>query len=82
MKNSIEYLINEVSEILGDTHLNSMQYLLLADALKKSRQKHKQEIVDAFEAGYKSCDIDEAFEINRKLASVELYYNQTYNQNK
>jgi len=45
-------------------------------------EKEKEQIVDAFEVGYKSCDIDEAFEINRKLASGELHYNKTYNQNK
>jgi hypothetical protein len=45
-------------------------------------EKEKEQIITAFEVGYKSCDIDEAFEINRKLASGELYYNQTYNQNK
>ena len=45
-------------------------------------EKEKEQIIDAFEAGYKSCDIDEAFEINKKLASGELHYNQTYNQNK
>ena len=44
--------------------------------------KEKEQIISAFESGYKSCDIDEAFEINRKLASGEKYYNQTYNQNK
>jgi hypothetical protein len=43
-------------------------------------EKEKEQIIDAFEVGYKSCDIDEAFEINRKLASGELHYNQTYNQ--
>ena len=47
-----------------------------------SLEKEKEQIINAFEVGYKSCDLDEAFEINRKLASGELYYNQTYNQNK
>ena len=45
-------------------------------------EKEKEQIVDAFELGYKSCDLDEAFEINRKLASGELYYDKNYNQNK
>ena len=45
-------------------------------------EKEKKQIVESFEVGYKSCDIDEAFEINRKLASGEQYYNYTYNQNK
>jgi len=42
-------------------------------------EKEKEQIIDAFELGYKSCDLDEAFEINRKLASGELYYNKSYN---
>ena len=79
MKNSIEYLINEVSEILGDTHLNSMQYLLLADALKKAREKHKQEIISAFDNGEDfSSDF---FDVNNpKILCSINYYNQTYNQ--
>ena len=48
----------------------------------KALEKEKEQIIDAFEVGYKSCDLDEAFEIDRKLASGEQYYNQTYNQNK
>ena len=48
----------------------------------KALEKEKEQIIDAFEVGYKSCDLDEAFEINRKLASGELHYNKTYNQNK
>lgn len=47
---------------------------------KQALEKEKEEIINAFEAGYKSCDIDEAFEINRKLASGEQYYNQTFNK--
>jgi hypothetical protein len=80
MKNSIEYLINEVSEILGDTHLNSMQYLLLADALKKAREKHKQEIISAFDNGEDfSSDF---FDVNNpKILCSINYYNQTFNQN-
>jgi hypothetical protein len=38
----------------------------------------KEQIITAFEVGYKSCDLDETFEINRKLASGELHYNKTY----
>jgi hypothetical protein len=76
MKNSIEYLINEVSEILGNTHLNSMQYLLLADALKRAREMHKEEIINSYR---KARYNEEAF-INSNEA--EDYYNQTYNQNK
>ena len=50
--------------------------------LEQAKEKEKEQIINAFEVGYKSCDLDEAFEINIKLASGELHYNQTYNQNK
>lgn len=46
---------------------------------KELLEKEKEQIITAFEVGYKSCDIDEAFEINRKLASGENHYNKTYN---
>ena len=74
MKNSIEYLINEVSEILTDTHLNSMQYLLLADALKKAREMHKQEIINFTNEWFK--DYLEGLD---NYKTPEKYYNQTYN---
>ena len=77
MKNSIEYLINEVSSILNDTHLNSMQYLLLADALKKAREIYKQEIIKAHIDGYDHIVVD-----FKKQQYAEQYYNETYNQNK
>lgn len=48
------------------------------DKVNECLEKEKDQIVNAFEVGYKSCDIDEAFEINRKLASGENHYNQTY----
>jgi hypothetical protein len=73
MKNSIEYLINEVSAILTDTHLNSMQYLLLADALKRAREKHKEEIIEAYVMG--------SISLTSRTEAIE-YYNETYNQNK
>ena len=76
MKNSIEYLINEVSSILNDTHLNSMQYLLLADALKKAREIYKQEIIKAHIDGYDHIVVD-----FKKQQYAEQYYNETYNQN-
>jgi len=41
-------------------------------------EKEKEQIIADFEAGYKSCDLDEAFEINRKLSNGELYYKKTY----
>jgi hypothetical protein len=76
MKTAIKWLDKEIKEKMGlDEHdTNQIKYFI-----DKALEKEKKQIVNAFEIGYKSCDIDEAFEINRKLASGELYYNKTYN---
>lgn len=63
--------------------LKAYEYELPLELQIKAKElldKEKDQIVNAFEVGYKSCDIDEAFEINRKLASGENHYNKTYNQ--
>jgi hypothetical protein len=79
MKTAIKWLDKEIKEKMGlDEHdTNQLKYFI-----DKALEKEKEQIIDAFELGYKSCDLDEAFEINRKLASGELYYDKTYNQNK
>ena len=45
-------------------------------------EKEKNQIVEAYDRGYKACDLDEALEINKTMFSGERYYEQTYNQNK
>jgi hypothetical protein len=42
----------------------------------------KEQIVNAYDRGYKACDLDEALEINKTMFSGERYYEQTYNQDK
>jgi hypothetical protein len=46
----------------------------------KALEKEKEQIVNAYDRGYKACDLDEALEINKTMFSGERYYNQTYNQ--
>ncbi len=41
-------------------------------------KKEKEQILHAYEFGYKACDLDEVFEINRKYATGELYYEKRY----
>jgi hypothetical protein len=43
-------------------------------------EKEKNQIVEAYNIGYKACDLDEALEINKTMFSGERYYEQTYNQ--
>lgn len=69
--------INERYHLKGDSDWLMNEVL---DLVEKYLEKEKEQTIEAFEVGYKSCDIDEAFEINRKLASGEQYYNKTYNK--
>jgi len=43
-------------------------------------EKEKEQIIEAYDKGYKACDLDETLEINKTMFSGERYYNQTYNQ--
>lgn len=41
-------------------------------------EEEKEHLVDAYDNGYKACDLDEAMEINKTMFSGERYYNQKY----
>ena len=75
MKTAMQELIEELKRVQLMTNMNFV-IRIASDLL----EKEKEQIINAFEVGYKSCDIDEAFEIDRKLASGEKYYNKTYNK--
>jgi hypothetical protein len=44
---AVEYLLKELSEILGPLKTEAMQDLLLVDAINKSKEMEKQQIIDA-----------------------------------
>ena len=75
MKTAMQELKDWANQYKGQM-ISADQVVLKAHNLLK---KEKDQIVNAFEVGYKSCDIDEALEINMKLASGEQHYNKTYN---
>jgi hypothetical protein len=81
MKTAMQELEEKLKDNLKWIVMNA-DYELMDKLFIQGLEKEKEQIIYAFESGYKSCDIDEAFEINRKLASGELNYNKTYNQNK
>jgi hypothetical protein len=82
MKTAMQELIEWGDEMLLKHPQKILGFGEAIDKAVELLEKEKEQIIYAFESGYKSCDIDEAFEINRKLASGELNYNKTYNQNK
>ena len=74
---AVDWLLENLPLRYKNAILNTCQ-----EEINQAKAMEKEQIITAFEVGYKSCDIDEAFEINRKLASGDLYYNMKYNQNK
>jgi hypothetical protein len=84
MKTAMQELIDELTKPMTYQAVNEWQsgyQKALNDILYNANllvEKEKEQIITAFEVGYKSCDLDETFEINRKLASGELHYNKTY----
>ena len=73
MQELLTYILVDCRNESGTIQFNAHE------TFNKFLEKEKEQIVNAFEVGYKSCDIDEALEINRKLASGEQHYNKTYN---
>ena len=77
----IQYSIDVQSGVsLTETQVNTLKTVMLV--AENLLEKEKEQIVNAYDRGYKACDLDEALEINKTMFSGERYYNQTYNQNK
>ena len=82
MKTAVEWLIEMLHSPVCNTFINGKRRIIPHQLILDAKEKHKKEIIDAFENGYKACDLDEALEINKTMFSGERYYNQTYNQDR
>lgn len=65
-KTAVEYLVKEISAILGPLETKPIQDLLMVDAIKKAKQMEKEQIITAIEY----C--------RGRYIDSENYYNQTY----
>jgi hypothetical protein len=54
---AVNYLINEISDILGVMETNTMQNLLLVDAVKKAKLMEQEQIDSAYLKGVKSKEL-------------------------
>jgi hypothetical protein len=75
---AVDYLVKELSAILGPLETKPMQDLLMVDAINKAKQMEKQQIEDAcnqteFE------DID-GMGIHETITKGEQYYKETYGE--
>lgn len=67
---AVDYLVKELSEILGAIKTEPMQDLLLVDAIKKAKEMHKEQILEAYLNG---APIG-----SETGARSEIYYNMKY----
>jgi hypothetical protein len=51
MKTSVEFLVKELSDILGPIETSGMQDLLMIDAIKKAKEMHKKEVYNSYKRG-------------------------------
>jgi len=75
MKTAVDWLVDHLYLVIPNEERDFLEGLR-EEALKKE----KEQIVEAYDRGYKACDLDEALEINKTMFSGEKYYEQTYNQ--
>ena len=61
-------------------YLHENKHFDVIPVAKELLEKEKEQIKEAYEDGYESCDLDEVMEVNKKLTSGDLYYNMNYNQ--
>jgi len=75
---AVEYLIKEFSNILGKIQTEPLQDLFLIDAINKSKEMEKQQIINAF---YKGIQEQTArVLINAEKTTPEQYYEQRFNK--
>tara|TARA_R110000868_G_scaffold163659_1_gene395966 strand:+ start:118 stop:363 length:246 start_codon:yes stop_codon:yes gene_type:complete len=71
---AVEFLVEEFSSILEKLNFTSVQGLLLKDAIEKSKEMEKQQIIDAHGDEQSYLQDDGSW----KTVYVEQYYNEIY----
>jgi hypothetical protein len=72
MQELLTYILVDCRNESGTIQFNAHE------TFNKFLEKEKEQIVNAYDRGYKACDLDEALEINKTMFSGEKYYEQTY----
>jgi len=68
---AVDFLLKEMSDIIGIVNTDAFQNLLMVDAYNKAKKMEKEQIMNAFDKGY-SYDLFNG--------GGEQYYNETYKQ--
>ena len=71
---TVEWLINEISVILGPLETKPMQDLLMVDAVNKAKEMEKEQLTDAYWDGGQDIPLH--------INTCEEWYKRTYGGNK
>lgn len=88
---AVEYLVKELSEILGPLKTEAMQDLLLVDAINKAKEMEKQQIINCSIKTIQSYFIDSMNWLEEEIVFTEndlknqkeyaeQYYKETFNK--
>ncbi len=69
---AVDWLVEELSDVLGPMDTNSIRDLLLMDAINRAKEMEKEQIKDAFEEGM-------FHHLNGN--TPKEYYDETFNTN-
>jgi hypothetical protein len=69
---ALEYLLNELTDIIGELNVDHKKGLLVVDAIEKAKQMEKEQMKDAYWNG--SVDIAKS----DALSLAEEWFNETY----
>lgn len=67
---AVEYLINELSDIIGPIEATISGELLLAGAIERAKEKGKEQLKDAYDAG--------VWDVGCKAPNFDEYYKRTF----
>ncbi len=68
---AVDYLLKELSDLIGQVEMSGFNTLLMTDAIKKAKEMEKEQIINARHNGIISA-------MKGYAVSNEQYYNETY----
>jgi Ribonuclease G/E len=74
---AVEWLLNEISVILGPLKTKPMQGLLIIDAINKAKEKEKEQHGQTWDSALKAGE-DRAWNVMRAYSDFDDYYEKTY----
>ena len=78
-QSSVDFIIKEFSDILGQLKTQPIQDLLLLDAVQKAKAMHKEEHGLTWDKSIENFEARGRNEV-RAIVDFDEYYNQTFEQ--